>query len=253
MPPDAKASPEAVSREELVKMIARSHGSANVPYAESALTGRTLAAQSKLPRAIAENLGAGFGQWSFFPEPSQIVDFALSYVPPATEDDLWAMAREWASDDAAGRPTMLSLVGREILQQESRRIDAPKLRALLDESRHARALALRQELGLEVPRCADTRRGVPPVRANGAELTKPASPAVAKASAKLSKAPPIAQKAKDLALPAPPPKRFRHPKFGEGLLERQEGQGSEAKLTIAFAAGPKTVLARFVTETVPSK
>ena len=32
------------------------------------------------------------------------------------------------------------------------------------------------------------------------------------------------------------------------MLQTQEGSGPDAKLTIAFATGPKTVLARFVTE-----
>jgi hypothetical protein len=53
------------------------------------------------------------------------------------------------------------------------------------------------------------------------------------------------------AAPAPPAKRFTHPKFGEGVLQQQQGDGPEAKLTIAFPDGPKTLLARFVTE-VPS-
>jgi hypothetical protein len=32
------------------------------------------------------------------------------------------------------------------------------------------------------------------------------------------------------------------------VLRAQEGAGPEAKLTIEFASGPKTLLARFVTE-----
>ena len=46
-------------------------------------------------------------------------------------------------------------------------------------------------------------------------------------------------------------KKFNHPKFGDGELVSQDGVGEEAKLTIKFAAGTKTLLARFVTE-VPS-
>src|SRR4051812_33911009 len=104
---DPSANP-VPSREELVAMITRAHhGSA---YGESAVAGRMLAAQSRLPKLVAENLGAGFGQWEFFPEPSEIVDFALAYLPPAAEEDMWTMARTWASDDAAGRPTMMALV-----------------------------------------------------------------------------------------------------------------------------------------------
>ena len=47
---------------------------------------------------------------------------------------------------------------------------------------------------------------------------------------------------------APPARKFQHPKFGEGLLESQEGEGTDAKLTFKFAASSKTLLARYVTE-----
>jgi hypothetical protein len=50
--------------------------------------------------------------------------------------------------------------------------------------------------------------------------------------------------------PPPPPRRFQHPKFGEGVLERLEGEGPDAKLTIKFGAGSKTLLARYVSEVV---
>src|SRR5579859_5496779 len=148
------------TRDELVTMVARAHqGSA---YAESALAGRMLAAQSKLPKLIAENLGAGFGQWDFFPEAGDIVDFALAYTPPSTEEELWTLVRSWASDDAASRPTVMALVGREIVQHELRRIDVPRLRELLSEARPARARELRVSLGLEVrplaPAKSETKR-----------------------------------------------------------------------------------------------
>ena len=47
--------------------------------------------------------------------------------------------------------------------------------------------------------------------------------------------------------PAPPAKKYAHPKFGEGALVSQDGEGPEAKLTIRFESGPKTLLARYVT------
>jgi hypothetical protein len=50
------------------------------------------------------------------------------------------------------------------------------------------------------------------------------------------------------APPKPPAKRFTHPKFGDGELESQDGVGPDAKLTIKFASGTKTLLARYVTE-----
>ena len=108
-------------------MVARAHGDA--PYAEAALAGKTLAACSSLPGKVAENLGAGFGQWDFFPSAAEIVDFALRYASPSSPEDVWALARAWASDDASRRPTPLALVGREILQKELARFELPALRA----------------------------------------------------------------------------------------------------------------------------
>jgi len=219
-------------------MVTKAHqGSA---YAESTQAGRTLAAQSKLPRIIAENLGAGFGQWAFFPEAEEIVDFARAYVPPATEEDAWTMARTWASDDAASRHTLMALVGREILQHELRRIHVPKLRELVDEPRPARARALRTSLGLDVPAPAPPKGE-----------SKPKAPAKAKSTSKgaiPTRMPKPALTSRAKREPEPPAKRFDHPKFGEGVLERKDGDGPEAKLTIKFAAGSKTLLARYVTE-----
>jgi hypothetical protein len=238
MPTPDDAAP--ATREELIAMVSRAHQDA--AYGESALAGRTLAAQSKLPKIVAENLGAGFGQWDFFPEAADVVDFACAYVPPATEEDVWTMARAWAADDAAGKHTVLCLIGREILQHELRRIDVPKLRAVVDETRASRANALRAELGLAVP----------PAKAEKAE-TKRRAPAAAKPAAEPKREIPTRMPKPAFVpppkkAPEPPPKRFGHPKFGEGILERQDGEGPEAKLTIKFDSGSKTLLARYVTE-----
>jgi hypothetical protein len=235
-----------LSRDELVVLVARAHQDS--AYGESAHAGKTLAAQSRLPKLVAENLGAGFGQWTFFPEAADIVDFALAYAPPSTEEELWTMARSWASDDAAARPTLMALVGREILQHELRRIDVPTLRELFDEVRPSRVRELRASLGLEVPRPAAK-----------AEPRRPA-PGVASPPAKRAPAPPRAEGDAPARMPKPefkrPPKaappaaakRFQHSKFGEGVLEGQDGIGPEAKLTIKFESGSKTLLARYVTE-----
>lgn len=212
-----------LSRDELVALVARAHqGSA---YSESALAGRTLAAQSKLPKLVAENLGAGFGQWDFFPEAAEIVDFALAYTPPSTEEELWAMARAWASDHEAARPTVMALVGREIVQHELRRFDVPKLRELLE---------------------ARTPEPAKPQIARSKRARAPAAPVVKREiPARMPK-----PEFKSPPKPAPPPeaKRFTHPKFGEGVLQSQDGVGPEAKLTIQFESGAKTLLARYVTE-----
>src|SRR3954462_70126 len=120
-PQEGSATVAVPTRDELVTMVARRHQ--GPPYAEASAAGRALAAQSKLPKVIAENLGAGFGQWDFFPEAADIVEFALGYQAPSTGGGLWTLARDWASDDAASRHTLMALVGREIVQHELRRID----------------------------------------------------------------------------------------------------------------------------------
>jgi hypothetical protein len=231
------------SRDELVTMVTRAHG--NAPYAESALAGRTLAASSKLPKKVAENLGAGFGQWDFFPSAEEIVDFALAYVPPATPEDGWALARAWASDEAAGRPTPLALVGREILQQELVRFDLPALRAAIDEVDPVRARELRIAAGLEV--------GPESKTAAKTKTTKRAPPRAKTPAVTAAPQEPGRMPKPQFKPPPPPPppaaaKRFSHPKFGEGVLVSQDGTGQDAKLTIKFESATKTLLAQFVTE-----
>jgi len=227
-------------------MVARAHG--NAPYAESALAGRTLAASSKLPVKVAENLGAGFGQWDFFPSAAEIVDFALAYVPPAAPEDGWALARAWAADEAAGRPTPLALVGREILQHELVRFDLPELRAAIDEVDPARARELRIAIGLEVAPEAKAKAKTTAAKPRAKRSTA----ATATAAAPSRVIPTRMPKPQFQRPPAPPPpaaaKRFSHPKFGEGALVSQDGVGEDAKLTIQFASETKTLLARFVTE-----
>jgi hypothetical protein len=251
IPDDPSPAPPHATREELIAMVTRAHTES--AYSASSLAGQTLAAQSKLPTNIAVNLGAGFGQWEFFPEIADIVDFACSYAPPSTEDELHALARTWASDDAARRPTLMALVGREILQHELRRFDVPALRELFEEARPARALALRASLGLAVsvapaatPGKAAARKPAPPAKA--APAAKPAPPAREGGLTRMPKPVFVPPPRRAPELPA---RRFAHPKFGEGLLERQDGVGDDSKLTIKFDGGTKTLLARFVTELPP--
>ncbi len=249
-PPDDHAGPAVapppLSREELIALITRTHQDS--AYEESSLAGRTLAAQSKLPKVIAENLGAGLGQWDFFPDASEIVDFAFAYAPPQNEEELWTLARAWASDDAAARHTLMTLVGREILLHELRRIEIPTLRAMFEEERPTRARELRESLGLAVaPLAAAKTKGA---------RSKPSAvdPGAAKpAAAPVERAIPTRMPKPDFKPPPKPAaaaeaKRFQHPKFGEGVLQSQDGVGVEAKLTIKFASGSKTLLARYVTE-----
>jgi hypothetical protein len=227
-----------MSREAVIEVVTRAHlGSAS---ADSARAAETLAAHSKLPRRVAENLGAGFGQWDFFPEIDEIVDFALAYVAPETAEDVWTIARAWAADDAASRHTLMALVGREILQHELRRIDVPQLRELVDEGRPSRARELREGLGLPVAARA------PAKSPKGATAAKPKAAKVAKAIPTRMPKPEFKRPAK--AAPAPDARRFTHPKFGEGELLSQDGVGPDAKLTIRFDVGQKTMLAQYVTE-----
>lgn len=246
-------------------MVSKAHQASS--YADSSVAGKALAAQSRLPKLVAENLGAGFGQWDFFPEIGDIVDFALGYAPPSSEEEVWALARSWASDDAAGRRTVLVLVGREILQHELRRVDVPKLRELFDEARPARALALRASLGLAVPAVAPPKAPKKRAAASPAAASAAVSPAgPADPAASPAAAPPRVAPAPDVparmpkpaivrppkAAPPPPPKRFRHPKFGDGTLVAEDGAGPDAKLTLKFEAGTKILLARYVAE-IPSE
>jgi hypothetical protein len=234
-----------LSRDELIALVGRAHlGSAS---ADDQRAGATLAAHSRLPKRVAENLGAGFGQWDFFPEIEDIVDFAVAYVPPTTQEELWTLARTWAADDAASRPTLMTLVGRDILHHELRRIDVPSLRELVDEPKRTRARELRTNLGLDVSPLAQAKAaaGAPrPARNTKSAAAAPKWEIPARMPKPEFKAP---------AKPGPTPeaRRFRHPKFGDGVLRAQDGAGPEAKLTIEFANGPKTLLARFVTELLP--
>ena len=239
---EAAPADPPLSRDELIALIARAHQDS--AYAESTLAGRTLAERSKLPKLVAENLGAGFGQWTFLPEAADIVDFALAYTPPSTEAEVWALARSWASDDAAARPTLMALVGREILQHELRRIAVPALRELFDEARPSRVRELRASLGLDVPAypAAKAER----TRAKPIVPTPPARAPVATHGTP-ARMPKPEFKRPPKAAPEALAKRFHHPKFGEGVLETQDGIGPEAKLTIRFDGGSRTLLARYVT------
>jgi hypothetical protein len=241
----AALPPPPLTRDELVKLVAHAHRDAS--YAESSLAGRSLAGQSKLPKLVAENLGAGLGQWNFFPEAEEIVDFALAYAPPSNEEEVWTLARAWASVDASAGRSVLALVGREILLHELRRIEVPALRQLFEEADPARARELRGRLGLDVS--ASAPASTPSKRAKRAAAPKRAAAEVREIPTRMPK-PAFRPPAK--VAPPPPPKQFHHPKFGVGVLESQEGDGPGAKLTIKFEIGSKTLLAQYVTEVPPT-
>lgn len=229
------------TREELVGLVAKAHHGSSSSEAEA--TGKELAAASKLPSLIARNLGSGFGEWAFFPEPAEIVDFALAYAPPSNEEEMMALARTWAEDEAGKKSTLMRLVGKEILLEELRRIDVPRLREMLKTRGEPQARALRKELGLAVREAGG---------GSAAEKPKPAPKPRAAEPAGDPPAPGRMPKPKFVKPPpkAPPPaaRRFTHPKFGEGVLEKSEGTGDEMKLTVKFEIGTKTLQAKFLTE-----
>src|SRR5205085_11291281 len=113
---------------------------------------------------------------------------------------------------------------------------------LLAETRSSRANTLRASLGLAVPE----------PKAPTAATVAPTPRAPKAAPAPKREIPTKMPKPEFVRPPpraaAPPPKRYPHPKFGEGVLETQTGEGPDAKLTIKFPGGSKTLLARFVTE-----
>ena len=230
------------TRDELIPLIAKAH--ADAPYAEASEAGRLLAAESKLPRLVAQNLGAGFGQWDFFPEAAEVVDFALGYEPPADEDAMMELARKWASDDAQNRHTILNLVGNEILVHELKRLDVPKLKAMVEASRSTRALEARKALGFEIPSGA-----IEKAAARTANREKKAREPAITAAREIPLRMPKPQFVKPAPKAAPAAaRRFSHPKFGVGLLEKTDGVGEEMKLTVKFESGTKTLLAKFLTE-----
>ena len=54
-----------LSREELITLVERTHKDAS--YADATAAGKVFTEHTKLPPKVAHNLGAGFGQWDFFP------------------------------------------------------------------------------------------------------------------------------------------------------------------------------------------
>jgi len=64
-----------------------------------------------------------------------------------TEEDMMALARTWAEDEAAKKSTLMRLVGKEILLEELRRIDVPKLRDMLKDARRAAGACIAQGVG----------------------------------------------------------------------------------------------------------
>lgn len=236
-----------LSRDELIALVEKTHKDAT--YVDATAAGKTFAAHSKLPTLVAHNLGAGFGQWDFFPEAAEIVDFACSYVAPTNEEEMVELARRWSSDDANKRHTVLNLIGKEILRHELKRLDVPKLHDLVGAIHGTKSIEARKALGFEIrpekaprpsrePRAP--REGAPAVPEPRLPPEKTAEGAFKMPKPKFVKPPPKAAPAAA--------RKFTHPKFGEGVLEKTEGVGDEMKLTIKFGAGSKTLLAKFVTE-----
>ena len=175
---------------------------------------------------------------------------------PRTEDEMIELARKWSSDDAANRHTLMNLIGKEILRHELARVPVPQLQELVEATRGTRALEVRKSLGLDVPAgkvTAPARTPRAPTEPRIATENAPRPPPPEKTAEGAFKMPKPKFVKPPPKAPAAAPRKFTHPKFGEGVLEKQEGVGDATKLTIKFATGSKTLLSRFVTEMPPSE
>ena len=115
------------NREELLALVERAHGEGAHVF-DHDRAANALASMSRLPRAIAETLGAGLEQLAAeWPSTSDIVDFALAYEPPATREELFALLRRWLDDRTAGRPTVLVAIGEDLLAERQAALGTPEL------------------------------------------------------------------------------------------------------------------------------
>ena len=204
----------APSRVDLDKLLARLEAgpstNADVAVAASALNEVTDVDWS-IAHALCERcrtLGA-----------SVITDFAQAYVPPANREELLVLLRRWIEDLDAARDSVYVAIGELLVHRGHQKLGlaelapiAQHLFAASDVQKKIALQKLRPLLGLPPP----PRR----------QVAKPA-------------APPPAQ-------PIDAEQRVRHATFGVGLVTRREGEGADEKLTVRFASGTKTLLARFV-------
>jgi hypothetical protein len=211
-------APGDLSRDDLVALVARAYR-AGASWSDGERAGQALAARSALPPEMAHQLGSGWGPLPFSGEPEELVDFALSYRAPSTAGELLALARLWAQDWIAGKKSLHAALGGDLVKQALSTVPLPELAPLMRALQRQREALMRAEmikLGLV------------------SSLPEPLPE------------PPPAEPSAPAAAPVPVTRRFRHPKFGEGELLSEEGEGAQAKVTIRFRSGDKTLLASFV-------
>jgi hypothetical protein len=100
------------SRADLLALRAQAHS-----YSDRDHAGQALAANSRLPHHIAHQLGSGFGPLPCWPSDDELVDFALGYEPPKTQEDVFAFVRRWLDDTDEGRCTVFFALGEVLLEE----------------------------------------------------------------------------------------------------------------------------------------
>jgi hypothetical protein len=191
-------------------------------YVDGDYAGRALAHLSRLPPDIAHQLGSGFGQLPCWPPQDEIIAFALAYEPLTSKEQLFEFVRRWFEDEAARRWSMYVALGEMLLGERQAVLKIPELDPIVKnlatgiDVRRAHALVkLRKLVGAPAPH---SERSAP----------------------KRGKAP--------RAAPKPTEERVTHPKFGEGVVLRRESSGSGEKVTVRFASGERTILARSLSQ-----
>ncbi len=204
--------------EDLKALIRRAWTDPDVSYADTVRAEKRLAEVSRMPFDVFVAAGA------FVPIIDEFIAYVSEFEAIETREQLLTMTRAYLDARVDG-PRLVAVLGERIVSEAQARLRLPELeslvrawgrRGIIDD---AGAVArLRAKLSMpEVPRPASAEAVAPNPVGEAVEPAAPASPA-----------------------------RFEHAKFGVGTLVRQSGSGDAKKLTIAFADGERTLLARFV-------
>jgi hypothetical protein len=142
----APPKPTPQTRDELAALFAEfdaaSAAGKLVPYDDMDRAGNALVTLSRLPADIAHQLGSGFGTLPCWPSHDEILDFALSYEPPASREELFAFIRRWIDDDLAERTSMHRAIGDAVLYERHAALGISELDRMVEI---LRTTALRQQ------------------------------------------------------------------------------------------------------------
>lgn len=113
---EAEPFVDPVDEAGLLALVERAHrvGARSIDQQRA---GDALAKRSRLPEDLAHDLASGCGQFVPWPEPADIVRFALQYVPPSSRDELLALVRDWLADMDGGHATTLAAVGERLFRE----------------------------------------------------------------------------------------------------------------------------------------